>query len=247
MRRDDKIVILSDVAAVADEAARRFATLAEAAVAARGRFSAALSGGSTPGALYRRLAGEPYRSEIPWSGVHFFWSDERCMPPDDSESNYRLADSALLSHVPIVPDQVHRILGEMGPERAAHLYELALHDFFCGPLARFDLVLLGLGEDGHVASLFPGSAALLERERLAVAAEARYQDRPAQRVTLTLPAINSAREILFLVTGRAKAGIVQTILEGPDTGLPAQLARPTAGRVTWLLDGEAGRSVKRKA
>jgi len=246
MRRDDEIVVLSDVAAVADEAARRFSALAAEAAGARGRFSAALSGGSTPGALFRRLAGEPYRSETPWSQVHLFWSDERCVPPDDPESNYRLAGSALLSHVPIVADQVHRIRGEMAPERAAQVYELALQDFFCGPLARFDLVLLGLGEDGHIASLFPGSAALLERERLAVAVEAHYQDRPAQRVTLTLPAINSAREILILVTGRAKAEIVQAVLEGPDTGLPAQLVRPTAGQVTWLLDDEAGRGVKRK-
>ena len=233
---DAELVILTDAEAVANEAAQRFARAAKEAVAARGRFSVVLSGGSTPGVLYRRLAGEPYRASVPWNGVYLFWGDERCVPPDDPGSNHRLADEVLLSHVPIPPENVYRIQGELEPQMAARAYEQSLVDFFCGPLARFDLVLLGLGEDGHTASLFPGSPTLEEHERQAAAVSAHYQDRPAHRVTLTLPAINAARQVWFLVTGGSKAEIVKAVL-GSDKGqLPAQRIRPSAGQLTWFLD-----------
>jgi 6-phosphogluconolactonase len=189
--------------------------------------------------LYRLLAEEPYRAQIPWTQVHLFWGDERCVPPDHPDSNYRLANEILISHVPIPSANVYRVRGELEPEVAARAYEKTLQDFFCGPRTRFDLVLLGLGEDGHTASLFPGSDALHERERLAVAVKARYQDRPVHRVTLTLPALNTARQALFLVTGSAKAGIVQAVLEGPEGLLPGQQIRPTAGQTVWMLDREA--------
>ena len=228
-----------DPAALAREAAQRFTYLAREAVDSRGRFSVALSGGSTPAALYRLLAEEPYRAQIPWTQVHLFWGDERCVPPDHPDSNYWLASETLISHVPIPSVNVYRVRGELEPELAARAYEKTLQDFFCGPRTRFDLVLLGLGNDGHTASLFPGSDALHERERLAVAVEARYQDRPVHRVTLSLPVINTARQVLFLVTGRAKAGIVQAVLEGPEGLLPAQQIRPTAGQTAWMLDREA--------
>jgi 6-phosphogluconolactonase len=185
------------------------------------------------------LAEEPYREQMPWDAHHLFWGDERCVPPDNPGSNYRLAYEALLSRVPIPPDHVHRVLGELEPQAAARAYERTLADFFCGPHARFDLILLGLGSDGHTASLFPGSAALENRDRLALAVEAFYQDRPAHRVTLGLAALNAARQILFLVTGRDKAGIVQSTLEGSEGLLPAQRVRPLAGQLTWLLDAEA--------
>ena len=133
--------------------------------------------------------------------------------------------------------------GELEPGRAARAYEQEIQDFFCGPRARFDLVLLGLGEDGHTASLFPDSPVLAERERLASAASAVYQDRPVERVTLTLPALNSARQILFLVTGSAKAGIVQAIIEGAGQALPAKRIRPAAGQLSWLLDAGAARLI----
>ncbi len=236
---DAEIVVVPDPAALAREAAGRFAELAVEAVEFRGRFSVALSGGSTPGALYKLLAGEPYRRQIPWDGVHLFWGDERCVPPEDPGSNYRLARETLIDHVPIPPKNIYRVHGELAPGAAARAYERQLHDFFCGPWTRFDLVLLGLGGDGHTVSLFPDSPLLGQTERLTAAVEAHYEDRPAQRVTLTLPAINTARYVLFLVSGSAKADIVQSVLEGPMGHLPAQEIRPSAGQLTWLLDAAA--------
>jgi 6-phosphogluconolactonase len=234
-----EIVVLPDSDTLAHEAARRFVELAVEAVDSRGRFSVALSGGSTPRALYRLLAEEPQRGQIPWKGVHLFWGDERCVPPDDPGSSFRVADEAFISRVPLPSDNVHRVRGELAPEVAARAYANALDDFFCGPHARLDLVLLGLGEDGHTASLFPGSDALHETARLIAAVRAHYQDRPADRVTLTLPAINSARHVLFLVTGSGKARIAQAVLEGDQGLYPAQQVRPTAGALTWLLDAAA--------
>lgn len=242
-----EIIIVADAAAVAREAAQRFAVLAREAVNSRGRFSVALSGGSTPGALYRLLAAEPYREAIPWQGTHLFWGDERCVPPDDPGSNYWLADEVLVSRVSIPPENVHRVRGELEPPAAARAYENTLLDYFCGPRARFDLVLLGLGGDGHTASLFPGSPAVSETERLAVHVTATYEDRPAQRVTLTPPAINGAREILFLVTGSAKAEIVRAVLADAEGGYPAQQIQPAAGRLTWLLDSAAASRLSEKA
>jgi len=239
-----EIVILPDADALARVAAEHFAGLAREAVKSRKRFTAVLSGGSTPGGLFRLLAEEPYRTQIPWAQVHLFWADERCVPPDDPGSNYYLTHETLIEHIPIPPENVHRMQGELEPKAAAKLYELALQDFFCGPRPRFDLVLLGMGEDGHTASLFPGSPLLAETERLAAPAQASYQDRPAQRVTLTLPALNSARQILFLVAGSAKARIVQAVMEGPAGRLPAQYIQPTAGQLTWLLDAEAASLLK---
>jgi 6-phosphogluconolactonase len=189
--------------------------------------------------LYGLLAEQPYADQIPWPDVYVFWADERCVPPEDGASNYRLADETLISRVPIPMENVYRVQGELAAEAAARAYRRALEDFFCGPRVRFDLVLLGLGSDGHTASLFPGSTALEERERLAVAVEAAYEDRPADRVTLTLSAINSAREVWFLVTGGAKAGIVREVLEERGGDRPAQLIRPVAGELMWLLDAAA--------
>ncbi len=239
MTRDAEIVVLPNSEALAREAAQRFVALATQAVETRGRFSVALSGGSTPERLYRLLAEERYRVLVPWAQCHLFWADERCVPPDDPGSNYRMANEAWIQHVPIPPENVHRIRGELEPKAAAQVYAHELVDVFCGPRPRFDLILLGLGEDGHTASLFPGSAALQEREKLAVAVEALYQDRPANRVTLTLPAINSARQILFLVVGSAKAEMVRETIDRARADLPAQAVRPVAGRLTWLVDAAA--------
>ena len=244
---DSRIVVLPDSEALAHEAARRFQRLATQAVAERGRFSAALSGGSTPGALYRLLAGEPYGEQIPWEGVHLFWGDERCVPPDDPGSNYRLAHEMLISRVPIPLGNVHRVRGELQPEAAAGDYADALRVFFDAPWPCFDLVLLGLGADGHTASLFPGSDALAERERAVIAITAQYEDRPSHRVTLTLPALNAARQVLFLVRGAAKAEIVQSVLEGGEGRYPAQRVRPVEGGLTWLLDAAAASRLGRQS
>ncbi len=238
-----QIVVKPDPNALALEAVERFTDLAAEAVGSRGRVSVALSGGSTPELFYRLLARAPYRGQIPWPHVHLFWGDERCVPPDQPGSNYRMAQEILIAAVPIPPDNVHRMRGELAPDAAAKAYVRELQDYFCGPRARFDLVLLGLGRDGHTASLFPGSAALDETERLAVAVTADYGDRPAQRVTLTPPAINAARHVWFLVTGADKAEIVQQVLEGAGEDLPARRIQPTAGRLTWLLDAGAASAV----
>jgi len=234
-----EIVIVPDAEALSHEAARRFTRLALRAIADRGRFSVVLSGGTTPGALYRRLADDPHRAQIPWRQVHLFWGDERCVPPDHPGSNFRLADEALISRVPIPPGNVHRVRGELAPQAAAQAYAVELRAFSGASGPHFDLVLLGLGQDGHTASLFPGSDALDEKVRPVVAVTAQYQDRPAQRVTLTPPAINAARHVLFLVSGSSKAEIVQAVLEGPPERLPAQQIRPTTGRLTWLIDAPA--------
>jgi 6-phosphogluconolactonase len=243
MAMDAEIIIVPDAPALARQAAQRFTDLAGKALELRGQFTAALSGGSTPGALYRLLAAEPYRSQTCWEQVHLFWADERCVPPDDPGSNYRLAYDSLIAHAPIPPENVHRVRSELEPRLAAQAYHRELQDFFCGPQPHFDLVLLGLGSDGHTASLFPSSEALEETERLAVAVTAFYDDRPARRVTLTLPALNAARHVLFLVSGGDKAEIVHTVLEDATAQLPAQRVRPMAGKLTWLIDAAAARNV----
>ena len=235
------IFVFEDASELAQEAARRIARQAVAASRSRGRFSVALSGGSTPGSLYRLLAQNPYREQIPWADVHIFWGDERCVPPDDPGSNYGQAVKLFLSQVPIPSGNVHRVQGELDPPVAARLYDAALQGFFCGPRIRFDVVLLGLGTDGHTAALFPGSPALEESKQLAQAVVGDYGGRPARRVTLTLPAINAAREVLFLVSGAAKAEIVRDVLEGSDSRNPARRIRPSAGRLTWLLDSAAAK------
>jgi 6-phosphogluconolactonase len=242
---EPEYIITPDPVALAHKAAQIFAASAVEGVEARARFSAALSGGSTPRALYGLLAQDPYRKQIPWSGIHLFWGDERSVPPDDRDSNYLLAHEALIAHVPIPPANVHRIFGELEPKAAARVYDRELQDFFCGPHARFDLVLLGLGEDGHTASLFPGSRILDEKEGLVAEATALYQDRPAQRVTLTPRAINTARHILFLVSGSTKARIVQAVLEGSKGQYPAQWIQPAAGQLTWLMDEAAASLLSR--
>ncbi len=193
-------------------AARYVEVWTNAAVAARGAFSLVLSGGRTPVLLYTLLASAPFRDRIPWARAHLFWGDERCVPPEHPESNYGLARRTLLDHVPIPPEQVHRILGERAPEEAALAYEATLRHFFPGESEpRFDLVLLGLGEDGHTASLFPGTSALWQRDRWTVALDGG----PGRgwRVSLTPGAINGARKVLFLVSGRTKARSLKQVLQ----------------------------------
>ncbi len=238
-----EIVIFPDPQTLAQEAADRFVQLARAKVAEGDRLSVALSGGSTPAPLYRRLAQAPLREAIPWQRVHLFWGDERCVPPQHPESNFGRAKEILIDHLSIPAGNVHRIRGELEPEAAALACAVGLHAFFGRAWPRFDLVLLGLGADGHTASLFPGSPILEETTRSVVPVKAQYQGRPAWRVTLTLPAINAARQVIFLVTGASKADVLQTVLMGPQT-LPAQRVRPKSGQLTWLVDAEAARLIR---
>jgi len=223
-------------------AAQLFAETAAQAIRERGRFLVALSGGNTPMALYRLLAKEPYHSSIDWSHVHVFWGDERCVPPDDPGNSYGQAKQVLLDHVSIPTDNIHRVASELGPAAASDDYARVLSRFAENGLTfpRFDLVLLGMGEDGHTASLFPNSPVEATTPTLAVTAH--YQDRPANRVTLTPMVINAARQIDFLVTGAGKADTLSQVLHGDFNPLlyPAQRIRPTDGQTIWMIDQTAG-------
>jgi 6-phosphogluconolactonase len=222
--------------ALADAVARHVVTSAANAIATTGRFTIALSGGSTPEAAYRRLATRDSRLDLDWRLTHVLWGDERCVPPDDPRSNYRMAKEALLDRVPIPPDHIHRIRGEDDPERAAMDYERELRMLLTDSL---DLVLLGLGEDGHTASLFPGQSAIHEAERWVMAVPAPSGD--IWRVTLTPAVLDLAKNVTFVVSGPSKAQRLAEVLEGPFNPdlLPAQAIRPTRGRLTWMVDEAA--------
>lgn len=238
---DATVTVVASEAALAEEAAQAVADAADEALGRTGRFTLALSGGSTPRRLYARLAAPPFRSRIDWSRLHVFWGDERCVPPDHPDSNYRLAHESLLSRVPIPPERVHRIRGEdSDPERAALDYSEELTRIFGlepGERLRFDLILLGLGADGHTASLFPGSPALNETRRLVVATY--VEPVKAYRLTLTLPVLNAAARVIFLVSGNAKAEALRAVLEdGPSPRRPASLVRPER-EAFWFVDRAA--------
>jgi 6-phosphogluconolactonase len=235
-----QVHVFADAQQVAQAAAERFVAAAAAAIRATGRFSVALAGGSTPQRAYELLADQPLRAQVDWAHVHLFFGDERCVPPTDPQSNFRMASLALLDHVGLPPRNVHRMIGEADPSAAASVYEAELRVFFAAqPWPAFDLLLLGMGDDGHTASLFPGSAALKEQQRWVVAN--RVEKFQAFRLTLSPPAINAARHILFSVTGPAKAQRLQEVLHGPrdPMRLPSQLISPTGGNLEWLLDKAA--------
>jgi 6-phosphogluconolactonase len=219
--------------------AELFLGAAREALAARGRFTVALSGGSSPIPLFRRLADEAPCAGIDWGAVHVFWADERCVPPDHPESNFRLVDKHLLSKLPAPGAVIHRIAGEEAPNEAASRYEADLSALFPGEeIPVFDLLMLGVGSDGHTASLFPGIDFGDCSRRIAVAV---YVEKlRSYRVTLTLPVLSKARHLVFLVTGDAKAAIVAEILaDGEGHQFPASRVASSAARVTWLLDKEA--------
>jgi 6-phosphogluconolactonase len=220
--------------------AEQFVRLTTEAITARGRCAVALSGGSTPKGVYQLLAAPAFRGRVRWGAIHFFWGDERHVPPDHADSNYRMAVEAMLSKVPVPPANVHRVRSELpDAERAAREYEERIRACVDGePISRFDVIHLGIGTDGHTASLFPGTAALEERERLCVANWiAKFG---ANRITLTLPVLNAARAVIFIVAGVEKAPIIQRVLRDPDPSpLPAQLVRPAEGECWWMLDRAA--------
>jgi len=204
------------------------------------RFSVALAGGKTPRRVYELLATERFMHRVEWDHVDLFFGDERCVPPDHPDSNYAMAYESLISKVPIPAKNVHRIIGESDPEESAKLYENQLKTFFAGvSWPRFDLVLLGMGEDGHTASLFPGSDALAEKTKWVVATKPEGSMR--YRITLTVPVFNQAARIMFLVTGAGKAGrLAQVLYPRPDAGpVPAQAIKPVDGSLEWLVDSAA--------
>lgn len=248
-----QILRFPDADTLADAALKQIVAIGSEAIRARGELTLSLSGGKTPIGLYQRLA-QVKRRKLDWSKVKIFFSDERCVAPDHPDSNYRTARETLLDHVPIPPGNIFMIDAEiLRPVLAARRYEEVLgKEFGETPGERppaLDIILLGLGEDGHTASLFAGSKAILHRSRWVVASRAPIE--PKSRVTMTLPILNRARRIMFLVTGQAKAPIVAKVLEGkkkPDHKLiPAVSIRPEPGELLWLLDEAAASELKTKA
>jgi 6-phosphogluconolactonase len=249
-KRDVRIV--ENVEKLSWEAAEEFVRQAREAVRTRGVFSVALAGGSTPKAFYGLLGsqkGAPFRARLPWDTTHLFWGDERHVPPDHPDSNYRMASEAMLSRVPVPPKNVHRIQAE-NPDagKAADGYAEELRQVFrleSGQFPRFDLILLGMGADGHTASLFPGTDAVREQKRLVVAPW--VEKFRAHRITFTPPVLNNAASVTFLVSGEEKAETLRAVLHDeyqPDR-LPAQVVRPTHGRLLWLVDRAAARLLPR--
>ena len=228
-----------DLAELSERAAELFTAAAYDGIASEGVFNVALSGGSTPKALYARLAQRSETESAAWLRTNVYWSDERCVPPTDEQSNYRMAKEALLDHVPIARQRIHRMRGEDEPSVAAQAYAAVLAENLVAPEYRFGLVLLGMGDDGHTASLFPHTPALDETERLVAANFVNKLQ--VTRLTLTLPLINRASNIIFLVSGAAKADALHLILEGDVDGraLPASLVQPASGKLVWLVDEAA--------
>jgi 6-phosphogluconolactonase len=250
-RAETQIRVYRDPEELALKAARGFARLADQYVLGCGRFTVALSGGSTPKAMFSFLAGDPFRDTVPWGSVYVFWGDERCVPPDHQDSNYRMANEALLSKVSIPKENIFRIPAEMpDPELAAIEYQTVLTRFFLSsgaqsrtaPLSsvpRFDLVMLGMGPDGHTASLFPGTSALQVSDRIVVA---NYVEKfKAYRITLTATTINNARNVTFLAAGADKAETLKDVIEGPYQPdlYPSQMIRPQKGALLWMVDQAA--------
>jgi 6-phosphogluconolactonase len=234
------VYISRDVDTLAHDAAARFADRARAAIAARGVFTVALSGGSTPKLMYSLLAEGPNLSHAEWQKIQFFWSDERCVPPDDPDSNYRMADQAMLSRIHPVSGNVHRMYGE-NPDvaAAAASYAAEIRQVLASDSPRFDMILLGLGPDGHTASLFPGSAALTDEKDLVVANW--VEKFKTWRLTMTARLINNAAYVMFQAAGPEKAQPLREVLLGeyrPDV-YPAQLIRLTDGECDWLIDQAA--------
>jgi 6-phosphogluconolactonase len=244
-----QIQIFPDSAAIAQRASEIFAAAAKSAVAANGVFRVALSGGSTPKALNQLLSAEPLKSELAWEKMHIFFGDERHAGPDDPDSNYRMTNETLFTKVPLKPAQIHRIMGEYpDAEKAAEEYEALLRKEFhlsAGQLPRFDLMFLGMGEEGHTLSLFPGTKALHDDGRLVM--HNWIGKLYTERVTCTAPVANNSVQVVFMIGGAAKAPALKAVLEGPyePEQLPSQLIRPTNGKLLWLLDAGAAKMLSK--
>src|ERR1700730_1240752 len=240
---DSNIIVMDDAPALSMRAAEEIAHIAGEAICMHGEFTLCLTGGSTPAKTYELMATR-FKLSVDWKEVQFFWGDERCVPPSDPASNYEMANRTMLSKLALNPSQIHRIRGEDTPADAARDYEEELRSFFAladGDFPRFNLVLLGLGDNAHTLSLFPGDSAIHERERLAIAVKV---DAPEPfRFTLTAPVANHAARVMLVVGGAAKAQAVKEVLEGPrdPDRFPAQLIQPADGELVWLLDKSAAR------
>lgn len=245
------IQVFDDKPAVAKAAAQLFLETAVKAVAKNGRFLVALSGGSTPAALFSLLKEQPYINQIPWSKTHVFWSDERLVPPDEDGSNFKQANDLFLRFTAVPPNQIYRAKGEMPSETAVADYKSQLQTItrMGESLPIFDLILLGMGNDGHTASLFPGPISKEEENEPIIAVTADYDGRPAHRLTFTPHLINKARLILLLVTGDSKATTVNHVINGETNQekWPVQRIQPSNGQIFWYLDQAAARHLSHNA
>jgi 6-phosphogluconolactonase len=237
--RNAELQIVANAEALYRTAAEEFSHCAESAIAERGRFCVALSGGNTPKGVYAELAAQK-KDSLPWNKIYVFFGDERHVPPEDSESNYRMARESLLSKVPIPEENIHRVLAELPASAAAVQYEMDIRSFLhlpAGAWPRFDLIFLGLGDDGHTASLFPGSQALTECSRIVVANFVEKFN--GYRITFTYPVLNHADKVIFLVSGRSKAQIVKEIFTSREAAYPALGVQPENGKLLWIADKDA--------
>lgn len=239
---DGNILVMPDAAGVAEEAAGRFACAAVKYAADTGRFTVAVPGGSSPVGVFERLTSPEYSSIVPWQVTHIFFTDERCVPPDHPDSNYRLVHEHLLSKVPIPEQNIHRFMAELPADEAAADYEKALRSTLGDDLS-LDMIILGMGEDTHTASLFPNSPALNETDRLA--APNYVEKLGSNRLTLTYPMINSSKQIIIVALGQNKAGAVREAISGEQDPIkhPIQGVRPVYGRLLWLIDRDAARNI----
>ncbi len=229
-----------NAAALQRGAADKIVSLLNEATAQRGRAAILLSGGSTPKAIYELLGEEPLRSNVDWNRVHFFWGDERCVPPTHAESNFRMTSEALLANISVPKANIHRIEAERAPSEAAKLHEGELKNFFSlkeNAFPRFDVALLGMGEDGHTASLFPETTILNETKR--IVAEVFVPKFNTYRISMTFPTLNNSRTVLFLVSGAGKKQILREVLEEERNRFPAQRVQPTSGKLYWFVDEAA--------
>ena len=235
-----EIIITDDPSELAETAANIFTSTAKACVTKKNLFTVAISGGSTPRGMHKLLAEEPFRSDIQWNKTHIFWVDERCVPVDDPESNFGLAKKDFLERIPIPLEQIHPMAGEFAPEEGAKKYQEEMERVFQiqeEDFPTFDLIFLGMGNDGHTASLFPGAKSSRAPDRWVIAVKGGNPN--VYRLTLTYDVLNRARRVCFMVSGKEKAPIVKTVLENKDARLPAQKIQPVQGELTWLLDREA--------
>jgi 6-phosphogluconolactonase len=237
------IQVCTDPESLSEAAVRLFVKRLRHVVQVQNQFSVALAGGHTSERTYQILSQPLFRDQVPWTKVHVFWSDEHCVPSDDPRSNAYMAHKALLDHVPIPPDQIHPIRCGQNPLQAAEEYEALLRDFFADRSPCFDFVFLGLGENGHTASIFPGTPAVEEQERWVIAVFVAEQ--AMWRTTMTPLLINQAAMVTFLVAGTAKARVLQRVLDGPfePHHLTAQLIQPVSGGLDWIVDEEACREL----
>jgi len=240
MTKKQTIIIEPNAADLARKGAEIFSRAAKESIEKRGRFAVAISGGSTPRSMHSMLGEEPFYSDIPWDKTDIFWADERCVPNDHPDSNFGAAKKDFLDRVPIPKGHIHPMQEGLPPEESALWYQQKLIKFFQrkeDEFPLFDLIFLGIGTDGHTASLFSGQSVLNEMKRWVVAVKGGNPD--VNRLTLTFPVINRGKQIVFMISGKKKASVVKTVLKGIQSGLPAQLVQPLKGTLIWLFDREA--------